>query len=592
MKRICLVVLALAMTLSSCTKESKEGPYNPDGSPITQAQALEIVKEDIEQYEMVYVSKTIIAKNTKFATFNERYGVVPCDSWIIMIDTNPLQNGGPKWLYIYVNAYSGSSDVDSWEWALPRTNVEYECIKDKWAEKITKTNDPLESNINRIQTGSVPSVSNNWAVIISGGSNPESNYSRYWNDCSIIYKCLRNIYSYRRERIIVIMSDGKSEGLDRYNLRTKTFSSSPQDLDGDGIDDINYSATKSNISEVFTYLGNKVSSDEQVLVYVTDHGDRQNGKASICLWNNTTILADDFAKELKKIKSSSRKHVVLGQCFSGGFVNPLLSACDNISLATASAGDEYSYAMDDGEYDEFLYHWVSAAAGMTPEGTVVNADKNGYDGVSAEEIFRYARTNDGVLLETPQYASKPESMGEKYGLSGEEFGYPVFTAESRHLTSNTEGYLFELSNLPRTYTTVWSSNKNSVIFRQDTQSSARAFKSTSEAMAEDQVKVDLTTSFKTYSFKSDIYLWESGINFTETLIGGSLSQGTFFLPFNCPDVTSYEWMIDGAEYEVVNDSANFIDFVVKGEMPDEYAVSVSFVNPLGDNTTIVRQFHQ
>ncbi len=210
--------------------------------------------------------------------------------------------------------------------------------------------------------------SNNWAVIISGGSNPESNHIRYWNDCSIIYKCLRSIYGYRRDHIIVIMSDGKSDVIDRYDSRNETFSSSLQDLDGDGNDDINYSATKSNISKVFSYLGNNVSSDEQVLVYVTDHGDIQNGISFICLWNNTKMSADDFAKELKKINLSSRKHVVLGQCFSGGFVAPLLSACYNISVATASAGNEYSYAMGSGEYDEFLYHWVSAAAGRTPHG--------------------------------------------------------------------------------------------------------------------------------------------------------------------------------------------------------------------------------
>ena len=591
MKNISALILIVAMAMISCNKESKDEPYNSDGSPITQAQALEIVKEVIDEYDLVYCSKTIIKKNTKFATFNERYGVVPCDSWIIMIDSNPLQNGGPKWLYIYVNAYSGSSDADSWEWALPRNNIEYECIKNKWVEKNTRTSGILESSINKIQAGSFPMESNNWAVIISGGSNPESNHIRYWNDCSIIYKCLRSIYGYRRDHIIVIMSDGKSDVIDRYDSRNETFSSSLQDLDGDGNDDINYSATKSNISKVFSYLGNNVSSDEQVLVYVTDHGDIQNGKSFICLWNNTKMSADDFAKELKKINLSSRKHVVLGQCFSGGFVAPLLSACYNISVATASAGNEYSYAMGSGEYDEFLYHWVSAAAGRTPHGGAVNADLNGYDGVSIEEIFRYAQTNDGIQSETPQYASKPEPMGEKYGLSGEEFGYPVLTGPL-HMTSNPGGYLFELSVVPKAYTVEWSAMNGDVMLTSRDRFSAIARKSTGEAMAEDHVYANITTSFKTYSLKNDVYLWESGINFTDTLISGSLSGGSFYIPFNSPYVSSPEWRIDGLDYEVVNMGTDFIDFYVSGEIPEEYAVSYSFSNPLGGNTEIVRRFHQ
>ncbi len=583
------------MVAISCTKEKEnnEGPYNPDGSPITQAQALEIVKEDIDQYELVYVTTAIAKKNMilDIPMDGSRVVKVPCDSWIVAIDSDPWANGGQKWLYIYVDAYTGNADKESWEWGMPwQEGIEFICVKNT---VLGSTETEMDIPFNSYSYGkklmeSGDNMSDNWAVIISGGANPILNYERYWNNCSAMYKCLRNVYNYRRDRIFVLMSDGVSSESDRH-LNIGWYESSPLDLDGDGNDDINYSATKANISTVFNYLRDHVNADEQALVFVTDHGSRQNDESYITLWGGSEISASEFTNEVKKINASSRKHVVLGQCFSGGFVGPLKSACSNISIATAASADQESHAMLGQRYDEFLYHWISAAAGKTPDGSIVNADLNGYDGVSAEEIFRYSQNKD-EKDETSQYASSPGSMGEKYGLSGEEFGYPVFTAGARHLTSNAEGYLFELSNLPRTYTTAWSSNKNSVYFRQNTQSSVRAFKDTDEAMAEDQVKVDLTTSFKTYSFKSDVYLWESGINFTETLIGGSLSEGSFFLPFNCPDVTSYEWMIDGAEYEVVNSGAHFIDFVLTGEVPEEYAVSVSFVNPLGSNTTIVRRF--
>jgi len=592
MKRLLSFVLVVAMMAISCTKEkeSKEEPYNPDGSPITQAQALEIVKEDIEQYDLVYCSKTIINKNTKFATFNERYGVVPCDSWIIMIDSNPLQNGGPKWLYIYVNAYSGSSDADSWEWALPRNGVDYKCVKNKWAEKnITRTSDRLESNINKIQTESFPVESNNWAVIISGGSNPESNYIRYWNDCSIIYKCLRNIHGYRRDHIIVIMSDGKSDAIDRYDNRTETFSSSPQDLDGDGTDDINYSATKSNISKVFSYLGNNVSSDEQVLVYVTDHGDMQDGESFICLWNNTKISASDFANELKKINLSSRKHVVLGQCFSGGFVPPLLSASYNISVATASAGNEYSHAMANGEYDEFLYHWVSAAASRTPDGAVVNADLNGYDGISVEEMFRYTENND-TQDETPQYSSYPESIGEKYGLSGIEFGYPVLSGPY-DVSSSSNDNRFELSMLPSVgYSVVWISSSNISVTPID-QTSAMIRNVAPEAMEKGWVQAEVTTPFKTYTLRERVYLWKPGRHVSQNLITGSIQEGTFSLPYCVIGCNEYNWDIGCPDYRNLQDNAYFVDFTYTGDgNPDPYHVSVSFDNPLGESTTIVKYY--
>lgn len=385
------------------------------------------------------------------------------------------------------------------------------------------------------------------------------------------------------------MSDGKSSGLDR-RMNNETYMSSPLDLDGDGTDDINYSATRSNLSNVFNYLKGQVKSDEQVLIFVTDHGGRRNNESYICLWNEDVISASEFAEEVKKINSHSKKHVVLGQCYSGGFIFPL-SSCSNITITTASMKEELSWSSSDNLYDEFLYHWISAAAGRTPDGTVVNADLNGYDGVSDEEIFRYAQTNDGIQSETPQYASKPEPMGEKYGLSGEEFGYPVLTGPL-HMTSNPGGYLFELSVVPKAYTVEWSAMNGDVMLTSRDRFSAIARKSTGEAMAEDHVYANITTSFKTYSLKNDVYLWESGINFTDTLISGSLSGGSFYIPFNSPYVSSPEWRIDGLDYEVVNMGTDFIDFYVSGEIPEEYAVSYSFSNPLGGNTEIVRRFHQ
>lgn len=587
MKRILPFVFAAIMMAISCTKENNDEPYNHDGSPITQAQALEIVKEDIDEYDFVCVSKSIVKKGTKFRSWDGHEGTVPRKSWVVIINTKPLANSGQFWLYIYIDSYTGNADMDSWEWGEP-DSFECDLVKCEMGSSSKEESMAFLPRVPIANASVSNSSSDNWAVIISGGARPEINWERYWNNCSAMYKCLRNVYNYRRDRIFVLMSDGVSSDPDR-RLNNGWYESSPQDLDGDGNDDINYSATKANISTVFNYLRDHVAVDEQVLVFVTDHGSRHDDESYITLWGGSEISASEFANEVKKINDSSRKHVVLGQCYSGGFIGPL-SSCWNVSVATACAYNQASSARSGSMYDEFLYHWISAAAGRTPGGAVVNADLNGYDGVSAEEIFRYSQNKD-EKDEASQYASSPGPMGEKYGLSGEEFGYPVFTAGARHLTSDAEGYPFELSNLPRAYTTVWSSNKNSVYFRQDTPSSVRAFKDTDDAMAENQVKVDLTTSFKTYSFKSDIYLWESGINFTETLIGGSLSGGSFFLPFNCSDVTSYEWMIDGVEYEVINSGAHFIDFVLTGEVPEEYAVSVSFENPLGSGTTIVRRFY-
>ena len=586
MKRILPFVFAAIMMAISCTKENNDEPYNHDGSPITQA--LEIVKEDIDEYDFVCVSKSIVKKGTKFRSWDGHEGTVPRKSWVVIINTKPLANSGQFWLYIYIDSYTGNADMDSWEWGEP-DSFECDLVKCEMGSSSKEESMAFLPRVPIANASVSNSSSDNWAVIISGGARPEINWERYWNNCSAMYKCLRNVYNYRRDRIFVLMSDGVSSDPDR-RLNNGWYESSPQDLDGDGNDDINYSATKANISTVFNYLRDHVAVDEQVLVFVTDHGSRHDDESYITLWGGSEISASEFANEVKKINDSSRKHVVLGQCYSGGFIGPL-SSCWNVSVATACAYNQASSARSGSMYDEFLYHWISAAAGRTPGGTVVNADLNGYDGVSAEEIFRYSQDKD-EKDETPRYASSPGPMGEKYGLSGEEFGYPVFSNPPLHMTSG-EDYTASLSNLPASCTIDWTTMRDgNISFDRVSPSSVRVRKVSGSPMADDYVKAEVSTSFKTYSFRQDVYLWESGIHHTDGLIEGSLTSGTFSLPFGCPDVSSYEWMIDGAEYEVIDASTHIMNFVASGEIPEEYAVSVSFVNPLGSNTTIVRRFYQ
>lgn len=68
-------------------------------------------------------------------------------------------------------------------------------------------------------------------------------------------------------------------------------------------------------------------------------------------------------------------------------------------------------------YDEFLYHWVSAIVGETPEGMPVGADSNDDGYISMEEAYLCALWNDS-MPEIPQYLSNPENLGTFLDLSG------------------------------------------------------------------------------------------------------------------------------------------------------------------------------
>lgn len=103
-------------------------------------------------------------------------------------------------------------------------------------------------------------------------------------------------------------------------------------------------------------------------------------------------------------------NVVLGQCYSGGFVETL-SKVGGVT-ATACTGSEPSWACPDIPYDEFVYQWTCAVNGATHTNSPVNgdADNNGY--VTMQEAFEYAQSHDRISSEHPQYSSVPASIGE------------------------------------------------------------------------------------------------------------------------------------------------------------------------------------
>ena len=136
-----------------------------------------------------------------------------------------------------------------------------------------------------------------------------------------MYSALIHVYGYREDHIFVLMSDGTNPAVDRH-LITGGYDSSPLDLDGDGDNDIQFAATRANITNVFNTLSELLDADDNLFIYTTDHGGQESGQNTfINLWGQ--IMRDDqFATEVDKI-NAQRINLCLVQCHSGGFIDDL-----------------------------------------------------------------------------------------------------------------------------------------------------------------------------------------------------------------------------------------------------------------------------
>jgi len=361
----------------------------------------------------LYVDPRLLPAGETISTWRKDVFAAPAPGWFIFVDRVPGANWEHPCAYFFVDAASGAVErFDSM--TPPRLKPELIEIthgRDNPPPGVSEESLARFSERLKGLPKPPPSRGHAWAFIISGGADQSNNHIRYWNDCSSIYRTLRQYYGYPHDHIRVCISDGTNPAVDRSD-----GTNSPADLDADGTADTEYPATLQYIGQVFNQLAATLTADDQLFIYTTDHGGQESGQdCYLNLWNWEEMRDDQMAAYVAALPCQTII-CTFEQCFSGGMVDDL--AGNGRVIATAANYDEYSWAMGpDYIYDTFVYWWTSAVAWQKPDGTPVNADAN-HDGlVSMHEAFTFALTNDHET-EHPQYSSTPAYLGDALNLYG------------------------------------------------------------------------------------------------------------------------------------------------------------------------------
>ena len=368
--------------------------------------------------------------------FNEVISL-PNNVFAYVVNRNPEQSWIDGYEYYFVNKNNGAISKLIYKYC-PETIENWISIYGTDFSISSKTfdfdNNAAKTRQKIMMRANSTNQSHKYAVIINGGANAYNNHIRYWNNCSAIYKVLKNYYGYKDSDIFVLMSDGKSSSVDRNygSVQKPKYDSSPLDLDGDGVGDIDYAATKSNITYVFNQLSKKITPEDNLFVFTTDHGVKG---PYLCLWNGEHMNDTEFAKEIDKVNAGYMTILML-QCYGGGFINKL--AKENRVIMTASSGDELAWGSTLYNYGFFLMPWIAAVSGLDINGKTVDADTNKDGKISMYEAFIYAKEHDKKAIdgtEHPQYKYIPSSLGENLTLNG-CYCTPKYI-ENRTIISNT-----------------------------------------------------------------------------------------------------------------------------------------------------------
>ena len=261
------------------------------------------------------------------------------------------------------------------------------------------------------------SAKNCYAVILSGGANDFNNWQRYWEDSANIYSTLKHKYGFTDDHIIALISDGTNPANDR-NIGTRddpVYANSPTDLDGDGDVDTDGACTYAQVQAAFNSLAGVLTANDQLFVFITDHGYQESGHdAGVNLWNWENLRDDQLADMTQDLPCPVM--FALETCYSGGFVDDITATANRV-IGTACAYNDTSEGWS--HYDPWVYYLTAAVRGYYPaappanpwiDGAVCNADTSGDGRVSFNEAWTHA-WNNRAASDVPQLGENPAGLG-------------------------------------------------------------------------------------------------------------------------------------------------------------------------------------
>ena len=294
---------------------------------------------------------------------------------------------------------------------------------------------------------SYPAQGNRYAVLFSGASN-----YRHVNDLEFLYRTLIDVYDFSPDCIYVLNYDG-----------TINYSGGPKPVGNWPGDNTTYrmpanpaAGTKSALENVLDDLKGRLTRHDFLFIHTNNHGGHTGAwtgyppstESYLCTYSGPDYTASDFAAKLAELPSFAQLMVMMEQCHSGGFNDPIIdnSPADETTVASACEEDRSSTA-GDLIFDPFARDWIAAVTGTDPYGAALafDPDINGartrrpvlslpwyistklkmYHGdgvISASEAFNYADTVKDPY-DTPVYYETPAGCGDDMHLGRPELAF-------------------------------------------------------------------------------------------------------------------------------------------------------------------------
>jgi hypothetical protein len=321
----------------------------------------------------VYASLHTILITDSLALFSKKIPLPYASNWVFLSDDNPYANWFHPCRYVIVNSINGDYTIDNSDIYPVALYTDYEII----LQRPVPPGPPPPPCPNSDPTYASPNPHLH-AVLIAGAVAIVGNQTvSFDDDISVIYNALRE-QGYQKSNIIVLDYDGNDQ-----NLQDITWHG---DLDNDGNSEISGATYHNVIDNTFDELAeggaNPLTPEDQLFVYVTDHGTTYASHSAICIPVQGSPTTTDYYTSFQLMQrvhniQCAQMIFVFQPCQAGEFIDELLSdqtaLCLNRIVQTDTKNNESGHPerqiTGGNKYDEFTYYWAAAIRGYYP-GTV------------------------------------------------------------------------------------------------------------------------------------------------------------------------------------------------------------------------------
>ena len=308
------------------------------------------------------------------------------------------------------------------------------------------------------------------------------------------------------------------------------------------------------------------------------------------------MSASDFKTNLNKISPEATKHLVMGQCYSGGFISELQSV-KQLTISTACSATQLSHSTSDHLYDEFLFHWTAALAGEYPDATNADDADANYDGlISPREAFDFAQSND-VASETPQFYEYKSPFGNIPFCYQYKYIEPYITGPTDLNRGGT--YTFHIVNCNPDINPATLVSTSDFTLISSTDSTIVVSVNSTGGPKYGSISFGLSTSNVNYlnstSSVDDVVIWQTG-TFPDSM-GAIESSYTFpncdvhLLPRFSLVSNGFYWNTSANNWSILRRRIPDALFQFQGDIgnePDELALFIDITNPFGNITTLTK----